>query len=237
MKFVIFNADDFGYGHAINRGVIEAHRDGVVTAATLVVNGPAALEAARLAADNPRLSVGLHVNFTNEAEPFIPFQDPAVCRSELRRQFDRFVELLGRLPAQIDSHQHVHRFRHARPIFQELAREHGLPLRDEPPVVFKGGFYGQWEYGVSDPSKVSVEALERILRNEIHEGGIYEFCVHPGYVDPERSLVYHREREMELRTLCDPAVRRILEEEGIGLISFDGLRAARAVLGHEAAPR
>lgn len=226
MKFVIFNADDFGYGHAVNRGILEAHTKGVVSATTLVVNGAAAFEAVRMAKDLPGLSVGLHVNFTNEAQRLFDFEDLSLVKKELRRQFDLCGEMLGRKPAHLDSHQHVHRDPRRRPIFQELAGEHGIPLRDELPVVFKGGFYGQWEYGKGEPEKVSVEALSWILRNEIHHGGIYEVSCHPGHLDPAASYVYHEEREWELQTLCDRRIRDVLAAEGIEVINYDQLKSA-----------
>jgi predicted glycoside hydrolase/deacetylase ChbG (UPF0249 family) len=222
VKLLIVNADDFGYGHGVNRGVAEAHDRGVVTSAGLMVNTPGTAEAVRMAAERPALSLGLHVNFTNEAQRLVEFDDPVICRSELRRQFDRFVALTGRLPTHIDSHQHVHRDGRRLPHFEELAAEHGLPLRDHPPVTYKGGFYAQWEYGVSDPSKVSLEALEGMLRREVRDG-VTELGCHPGYYDPDAQFVYHREREDELRTLCAPEVRAILDEEGIRLISYHQL--------------
>jgi chitin disaccharide deacetylase len=230
VKFVIFNADDFGYGKQVTRGIVDAHRNGVVTATTMVVNGEAAHEAAELAMGLPGLSVGLHANFTNEATSWFDIENEALVRDELQRQFDRFVELMGRKPAHLDSHQHVHRARGRRPIFRALARAHGLPLRDEPPVVFRGGFYGQWEYRVFDPSKVSAEALGRMLREEVHHGMIYEISCHPGYFDPEREYVYHLERESELRTLCDPRVRDVLREQRIEVINYDLLPAVIARL-------
>ncbi len=234
VKVIIFNADDFGYGRGINRGIVEAHERGVVTSTSLMVNTPAVREAVALAAARPALSVGLHVNFTNEAERLVDFYDPAVARAELRRQFDVFVDLMGRLPTHLDSHQHVHRVRECRPAFEELAAEHGLHLRDAPPVAYKGGFYGQWEYGVSDMEKVSFAALERILRNEI-EGGFYEMCVHPGYAEAGFQSVYLAEREEELRTLTDPRVRTVLDEEGIRLIGYDDLAGVLAETGGAAA--
>ena len=102
MKFVIFNADDFGYGHAVNRGIAEAHETGVVTATTLVVNGVAVDEAVAIARQRPGLSVGLHVNFTNEAQRLFDIEDPGRVRDELQRQFDRFCELMGRKPAHLE---------------------------------------------------------------------------------------------------------------------------------------
>jgi predicted glycoside hydrolase/deacetylase ChbG (UPF0249 family) len=221
-RCVIFNADDFGYSRGINRGIVEAHDAGVVTAATLVVNGRAAEEAVRLARARPGLSVGLHVNFTNEAQRLVDLEDREACRAELRAQYARFLELVGRKPTHLDSHQHVHRHHMRRGLFEELADEEGLPLRDRPPVVFKGGFYGQWTYGVFEPEKVSFEAIERILRHEIADG-IYEMSCHPGYHDPELEAVYHREREHELATLTDPRLRLLLDELGIALVSYRDL--------------
>ena len=223
--WVVFNADDFGYSRGINRGIVEAHEKGVVTSATMIVNAPASAEAARLARSLPRLAVGLHVNFTNEAQRLVDLDDEAACRRELHEQYARFLDLMGTKPTHLDSHQHVHRHEMRRPLFEELADAEGLPLRDRPPVVYKGGFYGQWEYGVPDPSKVSLEALQRILHEELSDG-IYEFCVHPGYFDPALEAVYHRDREWELATLTDPRLPAVLDSEEIRLVSFRDLPAA-----------
>ena len=227
-RYVIFNADDLGYSRGINRGIAEAHDAGVVTAATLVVNGAAADEAVRLARARPGLSIGLHVNFTNEAQRLVDLEDREACRAELRAQYARFLELVGQKPTHLDSHQHVHRHHMRRGLFEELSDEEGLPLRDRPPVVFKGGFYGQWTYGVFEPEKVSFEALARILRHEITDG-IYEMSCHPGYHDPELDAVYHREREHELATLTDPRLPRLLDELGIALVSYRDLPRALEV--------
>jgi predicted glycoside hydrolase/deacetylase ChbG (UPF0249 family) len=226
-KYVIFNADDFGYSAGINRGIAQAHETGVVTSATLMVNAAHTEDAVRYALAHPRLAVGLHVNFTNEAQRLVDFDDPPIAEAELLRQFQRFCDLRGRLPTHLDSHQHVHRRPACRPAFEALAAAHGIPLRDRAPVTFKGGFYGQWEYGVTDLEKVSVAGLERILRREIG-AGIYEMSCHPGYVDPALTCVYDRERETELITLIDPRVRQILEEEEIHLISYADLPALLA---------
>jgi chitin disaccharide deacetylase len=228
-RYVIFNADDFGYSHGINRGIVEAHRRGVVTSATLVVNGPAAGAAAELARAHPTLAVGLHVNFTNEAQRLVDLDDGGACRAELRAQYARFRELMGTRPTHLDSHQHVHRHPMRRRLFEELADEESLPLRDRPPVVFKGGFYAQWVYGVSEPERVSFSALERILRREITEG-VYEMSCHPGYFDPALEAIYHREREAELRTLTDARRPPLLRELDIALISYRELPRTVEVL-------
>jgi len=234
MRFLIINADDFGYGCGVNRAIVELHDQGVVTSAGLMVNTPATVEAVALAAARPRLSLGLHVNFTNEAQRLVEFDDPEVCRRELRRQFDHFVALTGRPPTHLDSHQHVHRRPRCQPSFLELALERGLPLRDRPPVTFKGGFYSQWEYGVSQPAKVSFEALTSIVSTELHRG-IYELTVHPAYHDEAADYVYQRDREWERETLSDPRLPALLRDHGVELISYHQIEGAVARLNGGAA--
>jgi predicted glycoside hydrolase/deacetylase ChbG (UPF0249 family) len=225
VTILVVNADDFGYSRGINRGIAEAHDRGIVTSTSLMVNAPQVAEAAALARTRPALSVGIHVNFTNEGDRLVEFTDPAACRAELERQLARFEALMGRPPTHLDSHQHVHRGRTPRPIFQEVAARLGVHLRDEPPVAYKGGFYGQWEFGVSEPEKISVAFLSRMLREEFTEGA-YELCVHPGYFDEAASFVYHRDRELELATLTAPAIRSLITELGIRLVGWRELPAA-----------
>jgi chitin disaccharide deacetylase len=58
---LIVNADDFGRSSSINRAVIRAHREGILTTTSLMLNEPAVEEAVALARDNPTLGVGLHL--------------------------------------------------------------------------------------------------------------------------------------------------------------------------------
>src|SRR5215470_19117480 len=58
---LIVNADDFGRSASINAAVIRAHREGILTTASLMVNEPGFPEAVVLARQNLRLGVGLHL--------------------------------------------------------------------------------------------------------------------------------------------------------------------------------
>src|SRR5438093_1416139 len=135
MKYLIVNGDDFGEGRGINRGIIEAHRHGILTSASLMVNTPFSEEAAKLADTVRHLSVGLHVDLPKE-----PGGSPERAREELQRQFARFVELMGRAPTHLDSHHNVHRDPQLLPRFVELAAEHGVPLREHSPVRYFSTF-------------------------------------------------------------------------------------------------
>jgi hopanoid biosynthesis associated protein HpnK len=61
LRRLIVNADDFGRSRSINEAVIRAHREGILTTASLMVNEPSCGEAVEMAKQNPRLGVGLHL--------------------------------------------------------------------------------------------------------------------------------------------------------------------------------
>ncbi|MCB8876731.1 hopanoid biosynthesis-associated protein HpnK [Acidisoma silvae] len=57
----IISADDFGLSIAVNEGIERAHRDGLLSTASLMVAGDAAADAVRRARSMPNLKVGLHL--------------------------------------------------------------------------------------------------------------------------------------------------------------------------------
>lgn len=71
MKRLVVTADDFGAAVAVNEAVEQAHRDGILTAASLMVAGEAADDAVARARALPTLGVGLHVVLV-EGRPVLP---------------------------------------------------------------------------------------------------------------------------------------------------------------------
>lgn len=154
MRTLVVNADDFGLAPAVNEGIIEAFAAGSVTSTTLMVNMPAASEAAALARAHPRLGVGLHFNLTLGR----PIEDPSLVpslvgveghfhsrgklaarlllgvikasdiRRELAAQHRAFLAL-GLQPTHLDSHQHVHGFPAVFDATAELCAREGIPIR------------------------------------------------------------------------------------------------------------
>lgn len=213
MKYLIVNGDDFGASRGINRGILEALHGGILTSTSLMVDAPWSEEAAALSRTESDLSVGLHVDL--DGTPF-----PG---AELDRQLRRFQALMGRLPTHLDSHHNVHRDPRLVPHFLDLAARLGCPVRWHSRVRCLSRFYGQWG-GESHPEQVGAECLIRLFDTDV-EDGMTELCCHPGYVDPDLRSGYSAEREIELRTLCDPAVREALERRRIHLIGFRDLPA------------
>jgi predicted glycoside hydrolase/deacetylase ChbG (UPF0249 family) len=225
MKYLIVNADDFGASRGINQGVIAAHRQGILTSASLMVTAPWSQDAAALGNASPELSVGLHADLTlcRERKSADWLRE---TRGELRAQFMRFRKLTGYSPTHLDSHHNLHREPELLPLFLELACEYDLPLREHSCVRYYSNFYGQWD-GQTHLEQISAENLVQILQGEIGSG-VTEMSCHPGYIDPDFFSGYSIEREAELVALCDPRVRHALEEHHIELIGYQELDKTRA---------
>jgi chitin disaccharide deacetylase len=228
-RFLIVNADDLGMSEAVNAGIAEVHERGVVTSASLMVRQGAALAAAEYAAAHPALSVGLHIDLGQwdyvNGEWMAAYErcdpdDEAAVEAECRAQLEACRRLLGRDPTHLDSHQHVHMSEPVATVAERLAAELAVPLRARR-IRYEGGFYGQTGKGEPVPEAISVESLVRIVSSL--PAGCTELGCHPGLGMGEESS-YGREREQEVRTLCDPRVAAAIEREGVELRSFAAFR-------------
>lgn len=84
VKRLIVNADDFGCSPAVNQAVIRAHREGILTTASLLVNGAAEEEAAALARAHPQLGVGLHLTLLGGRSTLKPTDIPRLVDERYR---------------------------------------------------------------------------------------------------------------------------------------------------------
>jgi len=224
-KYLVINADDFGYAQGVNQGIIAAYDRGVVLSTSLMVDMPLAVDAATQARRLPGLGVGLHFTATDQAGPLLDLFDIAAVEQELLRQYQRCTELLGHPPTHLDSHHHVHLRKELKPFFVAWAGERGLHLRDSGVSHYNGGFYGQWyneEWRAHPaPELVSIENLEKILR-ALPEG-VTELACHPAYVTLDLESSYAAEREIELATLLNPRLLEMLSEFNITVTNFTAL--------------
>src|SRR3954451_18961465 len=78
---LIINADDFGRSRSINEAVIRAHREGVLTSASLMMNEVACEEAVALAKENPKLGIGLHLTVLCGHSALTPKEIPGLVNS------------------------------------------------------------------------------------------------------------------------------------------------------------
>ena len=153
LRRLIVTADDFGLSSSANQAIIQAHRDGILTCASLMVNEPGFEEAVALARQNPGLGVGLHLTLldghstlsrseipglVNERREFTGSPFNAGCRyvlfpwlktqlrAEIKAQFAKF-RATGLPIDHVNSHHHFH----AHPVIFQivigLVREFEIP--------------------------------------------------------------------------------------------------------------
>jgi len=115
LKYLIPNADDFGYTRDVNDGIIHAHRQGILTAATLMATGAAFDHAVMLARENRSLDVGVHLVLVG-SDGFPPTVAQLIRQIVLGRVhiYDelaaqvRKVQSAGIQPTHLDTHKHTH---------------------------------------------------------------------------------------------------------------------------------
>lgn len=169
MKQLIVNADDFGLHPLINAGIIKGHQEGFITSTSLMPSAPCWQEAVRLAKENPRLGIGVHLTLVGGVPSVLPkekvsslldddglflpdyvafakrYYSGAVKRSELeaelRAQLERALSC-GVNITHIDSHQHTHVLPGINSLVLKLSNEYNI-IRVRIPkegYLFTGGF-------------------------------------------------------------------------------------------------
>ena len=121
-KLLVVNADDFGFTPGVNRGIVAAHREGILTATTLMANGAAFDDAVRLARENPSLDIGCHLMLVGGNSVLAPYAPLPKSPLELLRAlaagrirlYDelaaqvRKIVAAGLQPTHLDTHKHTH---------------------------------------------------------------------------------------------------------------------------------
>ena len=153
MSKLIVNADDFGLHSAVNAGIIDGHRTGIITSTSLLAGGEAFTEAVSMAKENPKLGIGIHIALVGGLKPVCdPAEVPSLVtpegifpesymefikriysgkinyselRKEIHAQMTQIVET-GLKVTHIDGHQHMHVLPTVLPIVIEQAKSFGI---------------------------------------------------------------------------------------------------------------
>jgi predicted glycoside hydrolase/deacetylase ChbG (UPF0249 family) len=131
---LIVNADDLAWAEGVNRGIAEAHRNGIVTSTTILANGTAFASAVELVKATPSIGVGVHLNLSDGKPVSPPETVPSIVNDrgefkggpealllrvarrnlqlneveiEWERQIQKVVNA-GIQPTHLDGHKHVH---------------------------------------------------------------------------------------------------------------------------------
>ncbi|MDF2661460.1 MAG: hypothetical protein K0Q94_4251 [Paenibacillus sp.] len=242
-QYLIVNADDFGLSVRVNEGILEAHRNGIVTSTTLMANMPGFNHAVYMANRTSSLGVGLHLNLSS-GKPLSPIESvPSLvgadgCFSdkrsgwrdedierELDKQFNRLVSA-GVMPTHLDSHHHIHlEVPAVYDIMVKLAIKKRIPVRLHPWSPYtESGLVGT-DSLIMDTYDQD-DGAERLLAHlQDLTAGTTELMCHPGYADSEArsSIAAQMKREAELRTFTDRRIMEAIRQSSIRLIDFRNL--------------
>jgi predicted glycoside hydrolase/deacetylase ChbG (UPF0249 family) len=216
MKYLVVNADDFGYSYSVNKGIIEGHTHGIITSTTVLVDAIAAHEAAALS-EHPNLSVGLH---------FSPIADKDL-ESEFKRQLELFESITGRKPESIDTHKFLPSDKESvEQILRAYSEEYGIPVRRVGKVKFIRSFFGMHADGAGtiDETKVTVDGFKHAVDEATD--AVNEIMTHVGYCDDYllSKSSYNTAREKELQSILDPSIRSYIESKGLALVNWRQLK-------------
>lgn len=186
LRLLIVNADDYGLTPGISRGILEAHRNGVVTSTSLIATGPAFDKTLGWLDDAPDLALGVHFAAVGEDPPLLSAAEiptlvdhrghfpltwstflaraaaGRIDADDLRREFRAQLEAVsasGRTLTHADAHQHLHLWPLVRRVVLELATEFQIPAVRLP--RFTG-----WS-----PTALGVRALRADTRRQLRAAG------------------------------------------------------------------
>lgn len=244
---LIVTADDVGLHRGMTEGAIRAHREGVVTACSLVANGVAFYDAVERLREVPSLEVGVHLTLVEERSltgmrlprSYVEFirdmKDGVAIERELRAQIER-VLATGLRITHLNGHQHVHMWPSVFAIVSRLADEYGIGyVRRVRDRGGRGGITrrlsiaalnalgsGGSTIGVMEAGHLTAERIIELLR---HVKGTTELVTHPGIaVDAYPHWNYDWDAETE--ALCDPRLRKAIADRGIELLTPSALQSS-----------
>ena len=229
-KYLIFNADDFGFTPDVNAGIVHCHRNGILRATTLMANGDAFDDAVRLARENPTLDIGCHLVLiqgrslaTGRELPVNWKQFLAALASrrlhpyrEMRAQMEK-IAAAGLRPSHLDTHKHTHVVPAVLSAVVRLAREFNVPFIRLP---FDAGWNAVRlldRYGRRKLARAGVRATDHFLGFRLTDGlteesllgalraipnGSTEFMCHPGFLGPDLRHAETRLKETRERELA-----------------------------------
>jgi predicted glycoside hydrolase/deacetylase ChbG (UPF0249 family) len=149
---LIVNADDFGQTAGVSRGIVRAHREGVVTSTSVLGNCDDLAGAAALLADSPGLGVGVHLALVGGRPVADPARVPTLVMpggalrrrardffaswmkghidiAEIETEFDAQIQRMldaGLRPDHLNTHRHLGFVPALGRAMEAAARKHGI---------------------------------------------------------------------------------------------------------------
>jgi predicted glycoside hydrolase/deacetylase ChbG (UPF0249 family) len=215
LRYLCICADDFGMSAGINSAVFDLAEQGKISAASCMVRRDAWLTGTRMLRriDPARFDAGLHLDLTRPAraggtEPglfgllaqtytrtvFAPG-----LQADIRDQLTRFEDAMGRAPAFVDGHRHVHQFPVVRDLLvEEIARRYAAAppwIRSTAPGLRQGPerLKARVIHALGG-ARLATLAAQRGIPMSSHLLGVYDFS---------GDMQQHEQRLSEWISVCN----------------------------------
>ena len=240
MARLVFNADDLGLSHGINRGILECYKKGVVNSASLMTNTPFFEEAVGFIHEHQLPNIGLHFNLT-EFQPLLATHktlcnadgtfiraitnqkqvDVREVADELEAQYSKAVRA-GVCITHFDSHHHVHMSALLRKEFVTIAAKYRMPLR-KCHNTYRNPLKRLRHYWLYRKQPFYTELFSSLFYDEAatvanlnhlikNTTATLEIMCHPGYED-QGNGAYNSQRLAELKLLTDAALVALVQKK------------------------
>ncbi|MEE0965612.1 MAG: chitin disaccharide deacetylase [Bacilli bacterium] len=242
IKKLIVNADDFGISEGATIGTLLAHKNGILTSTTCMMNMPYIEKALELAKDYPDLGLGIHFVLTvgkplvKGAKSFVdengyfrrpssyedgnPHGDEEEVYEEWKAQMEKFIALTGHKPSHIDSHHHVHMLPWHHHVVIRLAKEYDLPIRQREQIIDTYEYVPVTEEFYNQG--VSIETIKKVLDTD---NEYLELMTHTALLDQRlyEMSSYNLHRIKELEIITSQEIKNYIKDNKIDLINYNDI--------------
>jgi predicted glycoside hydrolase/deacetylase ChbG (UPF0249 family) len=213
MKYLIINAEDFGFSKVFNEKILELAERELISSVSVMVNHINENQEDQVKklieiSKNHNLSVGLHLEFLDEE-----FQ-PAI-----EKQYEKFISIFQFKPTHINLHKSKF-LKESYPLIMKFCKKEKVPCRNHEIETGVTGVI-QTDNPVFSGTRKVFRELQLILE-DLKEEESYEVLFHPGNYDPKCESNLNREREFDIKKIED--LNLLLKENDIKLVSFNDLK-------------
>jgi len=246
MKQILIKADDYGFTEAVSLGILLAHKNGIVKNTGMMVNMPAAIQAAEWIKEYPDLCLGLHTNLIVGK----PCADPKLISgllqengefisSKIRReQIASGIDPFNEDEVIVETIAQVERFNHLNSKYPEYIETHAVMSQSIQNALVKVAnmfdikilphhqpskwSLPQFTYNNYDFYKTNLPYYLYFKEKLDLTADLILFVLHPGFVD--QDLIRHSsltmERLLDYEMMIDSNVKKALIDKGYEIISF-----------------
>lgn len=212
MKYLIINADDFGYSGVFNEKILELIEKDFVSSTSVMVDWiddgqKHQVQKLIELSKTHNISIGLHVDFKNTN-----FDE------EIQRQYGVFVKIFGFEPIHIDLHKIIY-LHDGYPHIISFSKQKNIPCKNlgiEPFTKF------MTKEIIFDGTKKEINEIEKWL-STLKDNEYYTIIFHPGEFDPNSKSSLNKERESDAENIIK--LNEFLSKYNVKLISYSDFAA------------